>query len=112
MESDALNMRTSDHRLRESVIEKKVKNYAEKKGWTVRKFTSPGKRAVCDNLFMRYPAIMFYIEFKAPRKNATKAQKLEHGEMRHCGFNCYVVDNVGMGMEIIDAETLKAKEMA
>lgn len=103
-------MRASDHKLRESVIEKKVKAYAEKLGWTVRKFTSPNKRAVADNMFMRYPEIMFYIEFKAPKKGATKAQKLEHGEMRHCGFSCYVVDNVGVGMGIIDEQTLRAKE--
>jgi len=99
----------ANYKLRETVVEKKVVAYARKKGWTARKFTSPGKRSVADHVFMRYPAVLFYIEFKAPGKKPNKGQLQEHGEMRHCGFEVYVVDNVGEGMGIIDAETKKAE---
>ena len=91
--------------LRESVIEKKVKMYARLKGWTVRKFTSPGKKFVSDNIFMRYPGRAFFIEFKRPGQKSNKGQQLEHGEMRNCGFSVYVIDNIGEGMEAVDKET-------
>ena len=94
---------------RESEIEKKVKAYAVEKGWTVRKFTSPGKRGVSDNIFMKWPAVVFFIEFKAPGKKPTKAQAEEHKVVRSCGIDVHVVDNIGEGMDIIDFETLKGK---
>ena len=94
---------------RESEIEKKVKAYAVEKGWTVRKFTSPGRVAVPDDIFMKWPALVFFIEFKAPGKKPTKIQEKEHKEIRDCGIDVHVVDNIGEGIHIIDFETLKGK---
>lgn len=90
------------HKLRESVIEKKVKAYARKQGWLVRKFTSPGKRGVSDNIFMKYCRRVFFIEFKAPGKKPTKAQHSEHEEIRACGIPVYVIDNIGEGVKLVD----------
>lgn len=98
-------MAINSHRLRESKIEKKVKAYAETKGWTVRKFKSPGQKFVPDDIFLRTPGRIFFIEFKAPGKRPNSGQLLEHGELRAQGFSVYVVDNIGEGMDIIDKET-------
>ena len=102
-------MALRDHKLRESVIEKKVKAYAKMQGWVVRKFVSPGKRGVSDNIFMQFPSKVFFIEFKAPGKKPTKAQMEEHNEIRGCGINVYVVDNIGIGIRIIDMQTAEAE---
>lgn len=89
---------------RESEIEKKVKAYAVKKGYLVRKFTSPGRVAVPDDIFMK-DEVVFFIEFKAPGKKPTKAQLVEHEKIRACGIDVHVVDNIGDGMGIIDLKT-------
>lgn len=94
----------TNYKLRESVIEKKVKAYATLNGWIVRKFKSPGQRSVPDDIFLR-AGRTFFIEFKAPGKTPSLSQKLEHGELRNVGFNVYVVDNIGDGLTIINKES-------
>ena len=96
-----------NYRQRESEIEKKVKAYATSFGWTVRKFKSPGQKFVPDDIFLRWPGHIFFIEFKAPDKKPNKGQLVDHGELRHQGFKVYVVDNIGEGMNIVDNETQK-----
>lgn len=91
------------YNLRESVIEKKVSEYAEKKGWLVRKFVSPNQRFVPDKIFMGFGKV-FFIEFKAPGKEPNAGQLLEHGEMRARGQRVYVVDNMGDGYDAVDKE--------
>ena len=100
-------MSYGQHKLRESKIEKDVKKYATSRGWTVRKFKSPGHKSVPDQIFLRHPGHVFFIEFKAPNKEPDSKQLLEHGELRHQGFKVYVVDNIGNGYNIVDRETDK-----
>lgn len=91
----------TNYKQRESYIEKRVKVYAKGKGWMVRKWKSPGHRAVPDDIFLRN-GIAFFIEFKAPGEKPANNQLLEQGELRSRGFDVFVVDNVGDGYDIID----------
>lgn len=87
----------------EKKIESKVVDYAKKKGCWVRKFTSPGTRAVPDRVF-GYCGSVFFIEFKSEGKDATTLQKSEHAEMRRNGLRVYVVDSVTSGLSVVDSE--------
>lgn len=91
----------------EKKIEGKVVDYAKKKGCWVRKFTSPGTRAVPDRVF-GYNGAVWFIEFKAEGKDATKLQKNEHAAMRKTGLRVYVVDSITKGNAIIDFEIERA----
>jgi hypothetical protein len=75
--------------LRERDIQKACVDYARKKGFWARKFSSPSQRSVPDYLFAkRYPGkgIVFAVEFKAPGKNPTAAQNKEHEAMNNAGW--------------------------
>lgn len=85
----------------EKVIEKKVKDYARKKGWLVYKFVSPGHRSVPDDIFMK-DGYMFFIEFKQAGKRLTPKQTLEKVAIERHGFRVFKVDYVGGGMDLID----------
>lgn len=94
-----LQPKKENEKKRESYIEKKSWEYAEKiGGFYQRKFFSPGHAAVPDRIFIEHRdgeiVRLFFIEFKATGKTATEAQKEEHEEMRACGITVYVCDNV------------------
>jgi hypothetical protein len=94
------------YNLRETKIETKVKEYAEKKGWLVRKYKSPGQRFVPDRIFFGPGGWIFFIEFKAPGKKPNKGQAEEHQKLRDRGFDVFVVDNIGDGYIIVDQYSL------
>jgi hypothetical protein len=63
------------------------------RGWWARKFVSPNNRSVMDYVFGKDTWTEF-VEFKAPDKTLTKAQKEEHKAARACGMRPVVFDNV------------------
>ena len=64
--------------MRESVIERKVCEFAEKQlDCLVRKFVSPGNRGVPDRMFVFPHGTVAFIEFKAPGKKPTALQLRE-----------------------------------
>lgn len=77
----------------ESSIESDAIAYAEKRGWWVAKFVSPGRRGVPDRIFIRDGRVLF-IEFKRPRKEARTQQQKRHREMREHGAEVHVIDNL------------------
>ena len=87
--------------MKESAIEKKVCDYAKRKGWKVYKFTSPGNRAVPDRIFIKQ-GIVFMIEFKQEGKKPTKLQKKVIKEISDENIYVFVCDNVVDGKQIID----------
>lgn len=89
----------------ESKIETAVCKYAEKAGILQRKFKSPGRRNVPDRIFFQFPAICFFIEFKAPGEAPRPGQLREAQKLNEKGFDVYFVDNVEKGKTIIDAYT-------
>ena len=88
--------------MRESVIEKKVGDYATLKGWLVYKFSSPNTRAVPDKIFMR-DGVVFFIEFKAPGKLPTKLQYANHKRIKEHGVSVFVIDNIEKGIALVDS---------
>lgn len=87
--------------MRESKIEKEVCKYAEKLGWLVFKFISPGLRGVPDRFFLRNGKIVF-IEFKAPDKEPSKIQWKRIGEIRKQNFYVGIVDSIEQGKQLFN----------
>lgn len=78
--------------IRESKLEADIWEYAEATGWWAAKFTSPGKRAVPDRLFIR-KGVHLFGEIKRPGEEPTRQQALRHKEMRAHGAIVRVWDN-------------------
>jgi len=96
----------------EKKIESDDRKYAKENGVEFYKFTSPGRRSVPDRLLLspiseKHQAIVAkyirFIEYKAPGKDATEAQKREHERLRNLGFAVNVVDNPVSGKMIINS---------
>ena len=87
--------------MRESKIEKAVCDYAKTWGWESFKFSSPGQRSIPDRMFMK-DGFVFFIEFKATGKVATRLQERMRTRFAKNGFNTYVVDNITHGIEVVD----------
>lgn len=85
----------------EKDIEKPVKAYGKKCGMMVRKYRTPANRSAPDDIFMM-DQLLFFIEFKKPGEEATRAQALEHIDMRKAGQRVFVVDDIELGKRIID----------
>ena len=96
-------MSTKPPKLLEKEIEKKVCDYAKKKGFYVRKFTSPCARAVPDRLFITPMGKVFFIEFKRTGEKPTLHQLREHRMLKEVNALVVVVDNIPRGLEVIDA---------
>lgn len=87
--------------IRESKVEKEIREWAEATGWWVAKFTSPGKRAVPDRLFIR-KGVHLFGEIKRPGEIPTPQQALRHKEMRAHGAIVRVWDNVNDAKSDLD----------
>jgi len=88
--------------MRESVIEKKVSDYAKLLGWLSYKFTSPQNRGVPDHIYFREGHTIL-IEFKAPGKLPTKLQQKHIQRLQDQLIHVYVVDDIEQGKEIFNA---------
>ena len=89
----------------EKEIEVAVKDYARSKGWLAYKFTSPGHAFVPDGLFISPKGVVIFMEFKQLGKTATPGQQREIDRINAHGVPCYVVDAVGLGRSLIDANS-------
>ena len=86
--------------MRESVIEKKVSDYAKLLGWWTSKFT--GTVGCPDRLFIRDSKVIF-VEFKAPGKLPRPLQAKIIERMKIKGATVYVVDDIEQGKGIFNA---------
>lgn len=86
--------------MREGYIQKKVRDFAEYKGWVARRWSSPGRRSVPDYIFFRNGEVKM-IEFKSTGKKATKSQKREHRRFYKEGFPVDVIDNIEDGKKLM-----------
>jgi hypothetical protein len=91
----------------ESKIETVVTRYAQKCGFMVRKYMTPGHRNAPDRIFFIQgnPGKVFFIEFKAPGETPRPGQLREFKKLREFGFEVHVVDNTEEGRAIIDSYT-------
>lgn len=91
--------------LLERDIEKRVKAYAESKGWLTRKWTSPGHSFVPDQIFIRPDGHVFFIEMKRTGARPTAGQLREHEKLRKQGCVVVVIDSVESGKVWVDAHS-------
>ena len=68
--------------MRESKIEKECKEWAEVNGWLTMKYT--GERSYPDRIFIK-GGVHIWMEFKAPGKRPTQAQKYRIDQLRNSG---------------------------
>ena len=88
--------------MRESLIEKKVSDYAALLGWASYKFTSPQNRGAPDRIYFR-EGVTILIEFKAPGKKASKLQLHHIDKLTAQLIPVYVVDDIEQGKDIFNA---------
>ena len=84
-------------------IEKKVKAYAESKGWLTRKWTSPGHAFVPDQIFITPQGKVIFVEFKQLGKKPTAGQLREHHRLQQQKVAVWVIDSVEKGMTMVDS---------
>lgn len=94
----------------ESALERDITTYAERRGWYVFKFTSPGKRHVQDRLFIRQKDLfgdtvvgitdeqvtreVLFGEIKREGEEERLAQAARRRQMQRHGAVCRVWDNI------------------
>lgn len=89
-----------DDKITEAVVQTKVVTCARGLGFGAEKFSSPAKRSVPDYLFTA-GIFHFFIEFKAPGKEATDAQTEDHNKRRGRGELVFVCDDIEEGKTIV-----------
>ena len=87
----------------EKQIEAAVCEYAKTKGLIAYKFTSPGRAAVPDRLFVCPDGRMFFVEFKREGQKPTAAQQREHDKLRNRNVSVFVIDNIADGKHVINS---------
>jgi hypothetical protein len=85
----------------EAYLEKKTAKYATEKGFLTYKFSSPGRRAVPDRIFIKR-GYLFFIEFKEKGQEPSKHQWFIIQRLKVNGMNVYVVDDYEEAKRIID----------
>lgn len=116
LDGDLKYGKTTKRVLLEKDVESAVCNYARGRyRMKTEKFVSPARRSVPDRIIsvstLRPSGFTFFIEFKAPGKEATPLQKRDHAERRAMGFHVFVVDDIDEGKKIIDAMAAFAAEL-
>jgi len=81
--------------MRESEIEKKLKQAVEAKGGQCWKFVSPGMSGVPDRICLLPGGRMVFVELKAPGETPRPLQLKRHAELRALGFRVLVIDSKG-----------------
>lgn len=91
----------------EGSIQDKIKEYGKKRGWRVRKRSTPypGVNGEPDLEFAREGQEIWFMEVKAPDKTSTPLQVERQNELIRCGFAVYECDDVAMGKDIVDFHT-------
>lgn len=79
--------------IRESGVERLFVQRAEERGWSVRKVNWIGRRGAPDRALMRHPAIIVFVELKAPGGKLEDHQQREHDRLRGMGFEVVVLWN-------------------
>jgi Holliday junction resolvase len=87
--------------VRESKVEKAIREYAEATGWWQAKFVSPSKKAVPDRVFIR-GGIVLWMEVKRPDEEPTAQQYHRIKEMKEYGAIVCWVDNFESAKEWLD----------
>lgn len=87
--------------MRESSLERKLKNEVEKMGGAAMKFTSPGMAGVPDRLIVLPGGKIFFAEVKAPGERLRKLQLKRRKDLQKMGAAVYVIDSVEAIQEMV-----------
>lgn len=79
--------------MRESQIEAYFVERVKEAGGLSRKFTSPNRRSVTDQIAGFFPARFAFVELKATGEKPRPDQMREHARWRKLGFAVYVIDS-------------------
>lgn len=77
----------------EKTLETRLRKGVERMGGLCEKFTSPGRRSVPDRLVTMPGGKVWFVEMKAPGKDATLLQALDHERRRAMGFDVRVLNS-------------------
>lgn len=86
--------------MRESIIETKVCEFAEKQGWLVRKIVYAGRRGCPDRMFVRNGKILL-VEFKRPGGGPDPLQVKEHARLKERGVTVHLIDDIAAGCALL-----------
>ena len=89
--------------MKESTIESKARTHALTLGYACYKFKSDNNRAVPDRLFINRHGVTIYIEFKAPGKKPSDAQKRKAKEMGWPVTPIFWADDLAVAKMILGA---------
>ena len=87
--------------MKESKIEKRLKNEIEKLNGKAYKFSSPGNNGVPDRIIL-IQGKCYFVELKKPGEDLRPLQKAVKKKFKKLGFNVYVIDSIEKVGEFID----------
>ena len=87
--------------MKESSIEKRLKDEIEKLGGKAYKFVSPGVVGVPDRIVLLPFNRVIFIELKAPGKKLSPIQEHRAQKLKDLGFTVYCIDSVEGITELI-----------
>lgn len=77
----------------EKEIEQKLVAEVKMMGGICPKWVSPGLNGVPDRIVLLPDGKIAFVELKAPGKKPRALQRRRHAELRHLGFQVYVLDD-------------------
>ncbi|QGH20210.1 VRR-NUC domain-containing protein [Clostridium butyricum] len=80
--------------MRESKIEKSLKDRVQDMGGIALKFVSPGMAGVPDRIVLIPNGIVVFVELKAPGKTMRPLQLKRKSQLEHLGFSVYLIDSL------------------
>ncbi|MCM8710823.1 VRR-NUC domain-containing protein [Clostridium sp. SYSU_GA19001] len=80
--------------MKESKIEKALKNKVEEMGGMALKFVSPGMAGIPDRIVLIPKGSVVFIELKAPGKKLRPLQLKRKSQLELLGFKVYIIDSL------------------
>lgn len=80
--------------MRESKIEKSLKDKVQDMGGIALKFVSPGRAGVPDRIVLIPNGKVVFVELKAPGKKLRPLQLKRKSQFEHLGFKVYLIDSL------------------
>jgi hypothetical protein len=89
--------------MRENIIESYLRERVKSIGGIAYKFVSPGNSGVPDRLVLLPGGRSIFVELKAPGKQPTELQAMQHKKIRALGFSVLIIDSKEKVDEFIKA---------